>query len=38
VAEWAGRSEEVVLRVYAKCVEGQDETAKRRIEQALRDY
>jgi integrase len=38
VAEWAGHSVEVLLRVYAKCIEGQDETAKRRIEQALRDY
>jgi hypothetical protein len=25
------------LRVYAKCTEGQDEAAKRRIEAALRD-
>ncbi|MDL4773136.1 hypothetical protein [Actinomadura xylanilytica] len=36
IAEWAGHSVEVLLRVYAKCIEGQDETAKRRIEQALR--
>lgn len=26
VAEWAGHSVEVLLRVYAKCVEGQDKT------------
>lgn len=36
VAEWAGHSVEVLLRVYAKCIEGQDEMAKRRIEKALR--
>jgi integrase len=36
VAEWAGHSVEVLLRVYAKCIEGQDEAAKRRIEEALR--
>jgi integrase len=37
IAEWAGHSVEVLLRVYAKCIEGQNEAAKRRIEQALRD-
>ncbi|WP_318836413.1 site-specific integrase [Actinomadura rudentiformis] len=36
VPEWAGHSVEVLLRVYAKCIEGQDEAGKRRIEQALR--
>ncbi|TDC51545.1 hypothetical protein E1281_20385 [Actinomadura sp. KC345] len=36
VAEWSGHSVEVLLRVYAKCIEGQDEAAKRRNEQALR--
>jgi hypothetical protein len=36
VAEWAGHSISVLLKVYAKCIEGQDETAKRRIEAALR--
>ncbi|WP_231335829.1 hypothetical protein [Actinomadura graeca] len=36
-AEWAGLSVEVLLRAYVKCIEGQDEAAKRRIEQALRD-
>jgi integrase len=35
VAEWAGHSVAVLLRIYAKCIEGQDETAKRRIEVAL---
>jgi hypothetical protein len=37
VAEWAGHSVEVLLRVYAKCIEGQHETAKRRIAAALDD-
>ena len=36
VAEWAGHSLDVLLRVYAKCVVGQDELAKRRISEALR--
>ncbi|NRQ32995.1 tyrosine-type recombinase/integrase [Nonomuraea sp. NN258] len=35
VAEWAGHSVEVLLRVYAKCIVGQDEAAKRRITEAL---
>ncbi|MGN9845062.1 tyrosine-type recombinase/integrase [Nonomuraea sp. H19] len=37
VAEWAGHSVDVLLRIYAKCIVGQDETAKRRIADALRD-
>jgi hypothetical protein len=37
VAEWAGHSVEVLLRVYAKCIEGQDTAAKRRIENALNE-
>jgi hypothetical protein len=36
VAEWAGDSVGVLLRIYAKCVAGQDELAKRRISEALR--
>ena len=36
VAEWAGHSVDVLLRVYAKCVSGQLEEAKRRIEEATR--
>jgi integrase len=36
VADWAGHSVSVLLKVYAKCIEGQDETAKRRIEAAFR--
>ena len=35
VAEWAGHSVNVLLRIYAKCVVGQDELAKRRISEAL---
>ncbi|TDC76444.1 tyrosine-type recombinase/integrase [Actinomadura sp. 7K507] len=35
VAEWAGHSVEVLLRVYAKCIVGQDEAARRRITDAL---
>lgn len=37
VAEWAGHSVEVLLRVYAKCLDGQDEFARRRVEHALGD-
>lgn len=35
VAQWAGHSVEVLLRVYANCVEGDDEIALARIETAL---
>jgi integrase len=35
VAEWAGHSVDVLLRIYAKCIAGQDEFAKRRISEAL---
>jgi integrase len=35
VAEWAGHSVAVLLKVYAKCIEGQDDDARRRIEDAL---
>ncbi|GAA3443722.1 hypothetical protein [Planomonospora venezuelensis] len=34
VAEWAGHSVDVLLRVYAKCVDGQREIANRRIDDA----
>ncbi len=37
VAKWAGHSVDVLLRIYASCLEGQDEIAKRRITEALRD-
>jgi integrase len=36
VAEWAGHGVDVRLRIYAKCIVGQDELAKRRISEALR--
>lgn len=35
VAEWAGHSVDVLLRIYAKCIVGQDDLAKRRISDAL---
>jgi integrase len=37
VAEWAGNSVAVLLRVYAKCISGRDTIARQRIEDALRD-
>jgi len=36
VAEWAGHGVDVLLRVYAKCIAGQQGEAKRRIEAAMR--
>ena len=36
VADWAGHSVNVLLRVYASCIVGQDEAARRRVELALR--
>lgn len=35
VAEWAGHSVHVLMKVYAKCVYDQEEAARRRIEGAL---
>lgn len=35
VADWAGHSVAVLLRTYAKCIVGQDEAARRRIEDAM---
>jgi hypothetical protein len=35
-AEWAWHGVDVLLRIYAKCVVGQDDLAKRRISEALR--
>ena len=37
VAEWAGHSVAILLKVYAKCIDGQDHITKRRIEDALRE-
>ena len=34
VAEWAGHTVDVLLRVYAKCIAGQQDEAKRRILEA----
>jgi integrase len=36
VAEWAGHTVDVLMRVYAKCVSGQQDEAKRRIYDATR--
>jgi integrase len=36
VAEWAGHGVDVLLKIYAKCIVSQDELAKRRISEALR--
>ena len=35
VAEWAGHSVNVLLRVYASCIVGQDDAARQRIQDAL---
>lgn len=35
VAQWAGHSQEVLLKTYAKCIDGGAETHRRRIEQFL---
>jgi integrase len=35
VAEWAGHSVEILLRIYAKCLDGGDVLVRRRIEAAL---
>lgn len=37
VAEWAGNSVDVLLRVYANCIHGRDQLNRQRIEDALRD-
>ncbi len=35
VSAWAGNSVNVLMKVYAKCIDGEDEVARRRIEAAL---
>jgi integrase len=35
VAEWAGNSVEVLLSTYAKCLDGADAEARRRVDEAL---
>ena len=37
VAEWAGHGVDVLLRIYAKCIEGQQAAARKRISAALLD-
>ncbi|GAA2517997.1 integrase [Pilimelia columellifera] len=36
VAQWAGHSVHVLLKVYASCIDGQDAVARKRIENALK--
>ena len=36
-SEWAGHSVAVLLKIYAKCLDGQDAIARRRIGEALDD-
>lgn len=36
VAEWAGHSVGVLLRVYAKCLDGGEQSARDRVERALK--
>lgn len=38
VAERAGSSVEVLLSRYAKCIDGRQEVANRKIEELLREY
>jgi integrase len=35
VAEWAGHSVDVLLRIYAKCIDGTQDAARQRIQDAL---
>jgi hypothetical protein len=35
VAEWAGHSVEVLLRIYAKCLDGGDALVRQRVQSAL---
>ncbi len=35
VAEWAGHSLAVLLQIYVKCLVGQEEAARRRIDAVL---
>lgn len=37
VAEWAGHGVGVLHQIYAKCLAGQEEMARRRIDATLRD-
>ncbi|MGH3711273.1 MAG: hypothetical protein ACRDRQ_24905 [Pseudonocardiaceae bacterium] len=35
VAEWAGHSVEALPKIYAKCLDGRDGVARRRVQEAL---
>jgi hypothetical protein len=35
VAEWAGHSVEVLLRIYAKCLDGSDALIRQRVQAVL---
>jgi hypothetical protein len=35
VAEWAGHSVEILLKIYAKCLDGGVELLRRRVQAAL---
>ena len=35
VAEWAGHWVEILLKIYAKCLAGQEDAARRRIDAVL---
>ncbi|MER5264184.1 hypothetical protein ABTZ99_19130 [Actinosynnema sp. NPDC002837] len=35
VAEWAGHSAEVLLKIYAKCLDGEAAAVRQRVEAAL---
>ncbi|MEU6127673.1 hypothetical protein ABZ805_00735 [Saccharopolyspora sp. NPDC047091] len=37
VAEWAGHSVHVLLRVYAKCLDGGETAARQRVQDLLGD-
>jgi integrase len=37
VAEWAGHSVAILLQIYAKCLAGQEEMARKRIDATLRE-
>ena len=38
VAQWAGHSVTVLLKVYAKCLDGGEQSARVRVENALRAW
>jgi hypothetical protein len=37
IAGWAGHSLEVLLRIYARCIDGGEEHARRRAEEGFAD-